>query len=142
MWYITSQSKKQENISTCIILKYSDDNIEVLLVKRGHEPHKDEWCIPGGHIEENESSLDAVIREVKEETNINLNKNNLILVDKTSSNKLNNSIYAIMQDSYNEEKSGSDAKDIKWIDVSDLPELIWNNNFYINKALKLFNKNL
>ena len=59
-----------------------------------------------------------------------------------SSDKLNNYIYATIQTKYNKEKSGSDAKDAKWFKVSELPDLIWNNNFYIDKALNLLNKNL
>ncbi len=142
MWYSLSQTKKPQNISTCIIFRKINDKIEVLLVKRGSKPNVGSWCIPGGHLEKNENSLDAAIREIKEETNINLNKNNLFLIDKISSDKLNNYIYAIIQTKYNNEKSGSDADDAKWYDVSDLPDLIWNNNLYIDKALKHFNKNL
>lgn len=142
MWYTLSQAEKPKNISTCIIFRKINDKIEVLLVKRGSKPNICHWCIPGGHIETGENSLDAAIREIKEETNINLNKNNLYLIDKISSDKLNNYIYAIIQTKYNNEKPGSDADDAKWYDVSDLPDLIWNNNLYIDKALKHFNKNL
>lgn len=142
MWYSTSQNNKQENVSTCIILKMLGDEIEVLLIKRGSKPNIGDWCLPGGHIETEEKPLDTAIREIKEETNINLNKNNLFLVDEMSSDKLNNYIYTTIQTKYNKEKSGSDAKDAKWFKVSELPDLIWNNNFYIDKALNLLNKNL
>jgi 8-oxo-dGTP diphosphatase len=42
----------------------------ILLTKRNIEPFKNYWCLPGGHVEENEPILQAVIREVKEETNL------------------------------------------------------------------------
>ncbi len=45
---------------------------EILLAKRGHEPFEGKWCIPGGHIEFGEHPVDAVKREVLEETGLTL----------------------------------------------------------------------
>ena len=45
-------------------------NISILLTKRNIEPFKGFWCLPGGHVEIFENINDAVIREVKEETNL------------------------------------------------------------------------
>jgi 8-oxo-dGTP diphosphatase len=42
----------------------------VLLVKRGTEPRKGHWSIPGGLLELGESLLDGVRREVAEETGL------------------------------------------------------------------------
>lgn len=44
----------------------------VLLVKRGHEPGKGLWSIPGGVIEVGETVHQAVVREVKEETGLDV----------------------------------------------------------------------
>ncbi|MGB7873493.1 MAG: NUDIX hydrolase [Anaerolineales bacterium] len=43
---------------------------EILLTRRNVEPFKGQWCLPGGHIDENEEALEAVIREAKEETGL------------------------------------------------------------------------
>lgn len=45
---------------------------ELLLVKRGVEPSKGKWSIPGGVVELGERVRDAVIREVKEECGLNI----------------------------------------------------------------------
>jgi mutator protein MutT len=42
----------------------------VLLIRRGGEPLKGEWSIPGGLIEVGEELADAVRRELKEETGL------------------------------------------------------------------------
>ena len=42
----------------------------VLLVKRRHPPAAGVWSLPGGHIEPGETALDAVHRELREETAI------------------------------------------------------------------------
>lgn len=44
------------------------DRGRVLLVKRGREPLKGEWSLPGGAVEVGESLEAALVREVLEET--------------------------------------------------------------------------
>ena len=43
-----------------------------LVIKRGHEPRKGEWSLPGGLVELGESLVDAVRREIKEETDLDV----------------------------------------------------------------------
>jgi len=45
---------------------------KLLLVKRGVEPAKGKWSIPGGVVELGEMVRDAVIREVKEECGLDI----------------------------------------------------------------------
>jgi len=44
----------------------------ILLVRRGHEPYKDMWGVPGGFLEYNETLEEGVKREVKEETGLSI----------------------------------------------------------------------
>ncbi len=45
---------------------------EVLLIKRGKAPFIGQWSIPGGSLHEGERLEDAVIREVREETGVEI----------------------------------------------------------------------
>jgi len=47
--------------------------IKVLLTRRSIDPFKDQWCLPGGHIDQYEPVREAIIREVKEETGLDFN---------------------------------------------------------------------
>ena len=44
------------------------DGDRVLLVKRAHEPLKGEWSVPGGAVDVGETLEEAIRREVREET--------------------------------------------------------------------------
>ncbi len=61
--------------AAAIITRQADNETQILLTLRAIEPFKGQWCIPGGHIEENEPVKDAVIREVKEETGLQFEAN-------------------------------------------------------------------
>jgi 8-oxo-dGTP diphosphatase len=51
-----------------------------LLIRRGSEPLKDQWSIPGGTLELGEALRDGVARELREETGILVNVLELIEV--------------------------------------------------------------
>jgi ADP-ribose pyrophosphatase YjhB (NUDIX family) len=52
----------------CAITANPDGN--VILLRRGFEPNRGRWSMPGGFVDLGESVEDAAIRETKEETNL------------------------------------------------------------------------
>lgn len=48
------------------------DGSRLLLIRRGHEPDKGRWSLPGGRVEPGESDAEAVVREAREETGLSV----------------------------------------------------------------------
>ena len=56
----------------CVGAVILDEDGRILLIKRGHEPARGKWSIPGGRVEAGESAEDAVHREIREETGLSI----------------------------------------------------------------------
>lgn len=54
-----------------------DEENRMLMVKQHHDG-KDIWMVPGGGIEEGEGAREAAVREVKEETGLDVNVTRLV----------------------------------------------------------------
>ncbi len=52
----------------CVGAIVLDDRGRLLLVRRGREPARGLWSVPGGKVEPGEAAGDALVREVLEET--------------------------------------------------------------------------
>jgi ADP-ribose pyrophosphatase YjhB (NUDIX family) len=47
-------------------------NGHVLLARRGHEPRRGHWDLPGGFLDETEGPIDGLVREFREETGLEI----------------------------------------------------------------------
>lgn len=54
----------------CVGAIITDGAGRLLLIRRGHPPEAGRWSIPGGRIEPGESDQQALVREVREETGL------------------------------------------------------------------------
>ena len=54
----------------CVGAIVVDDGGRLLLVRRGQEPARGTWSVPGGRVEAGESDEEATVREVLEETGL------------------------------------------------------------------------
>jgi 8-oxo-dGTP diphosphatase len=54
----------------CVGAVVHDAAGRLLLVRRGRDPHRGRWSLPGGRVEAGESPEQAIEREVREETGL------------------------------------------------------------------------
>ncbi|MHA1721565.1 MAG: NUDIX hydrolase [Candidatus Baldrarchaeia archaeon] len=100
---------------------------KVLLVKRAGEPGRGLWSIPGGLVELGEKIKDAVRREVKEETGLDVKVDELANVTEiiTKDEKGRIKFHYVIIDFFatpfeGELKPSSDALEAKWVEFKDL----------------------
>lgn len=103
------------------------DGDRVLLVRRAQEPLKGEWSLPGGAVEVGETLRAAIVREVREETGLDVDVGPIvdvldrIRVDDNGRPRF----HYVLIDFACSVKGGdlrcaSDASDVAWADVSQL----------------------
>jgi 8-oxo-dGTP diphosphatase len=67
-----------KSVIPCVGAIIRDDAGRLLLVKRGHEPGAGLWSVPGGRIEPGETDAEALVREMAEETGLQVEPGRLI----------------------------------------------------------------
>lgn len=96
----------------------------LLLVRRGHEPARGLWSIPGGRIESGESWDSAAAREVHEETGIEVAAATFVgMVERASEH---GSTYLIADFAFTGDgrpRAADDAEDARWFDPQDISQL-------------------
>ena len=116
----------------------------VLLVRRGHAPLKGEWSLPGGAVETGETLEAAILREVREETGLDVAVGRLVeVVDRIHRVPDGRVEYHYVVVDYlcvpagNRPMPGSDAADARWVALAELDDygLSPTARAVINKAL-------
>jgi ADP-ribose pyrophosphatase YjhB (NUDIX family) len=107
---------------------FSGENI--LLVRRGHEPSKGRWGLPGGVVELGESVERTIVREVEEETGIRVKPLRLLTVldsiSKDDGGKIRFHYILsefLCEDLGGELQASSDVSDAGWFQVNGLESL-------------------
>ena len=105
----------------------------VLLIRRGNEPFRGCWALPGGFMEMDETIEHCAVRELQEETGIRADESQLRLVGIFSTpgrdprGRTVTAAYALRLDHGVEASAGDDAADLQWWPLDQLPPLAFDH---------------
>jgi ADP-ribose pyrophosphatase YjhB (NUDIX family) len=105
------------------------EDARVLLVRRGTEPLKGHWTLPGGLLEVGEALVAGVIREVREETGLDVEPIELIeLLDRIHREDDRVRYHYVIADylcrvTGGELRAASDADAVRWVERAE-----WNSH--------------
>jgi mutator protein MutT len=100
----------------------------ILLVRRGQEPLKGQWSLPGGAVEVGETLAAALAREVREETGLDVRVGPLVeVLDRIHRNRDGRIEYHYVLVDYlcrplgtTVPAAATDVEDVRWVDADDL----------------------
>jgi ADP-ribose pyrophosphatase YjhB (NUDIX family) len=106
------------------------DHGDLLLVKRDREPSKGLWTLPGGRLEPGETLREAIVREVREETGVDIDVDGLIGVAEWISRDDDGALahhYVILDFTARPRgrdiRHGDDAADVRWVPAGELSDM-------------------
>ena len=111
---------------------------EVLLIKRGEEPYKEMWALPGGHINfKKETTEETAKRELEEETSLVVNLKHLKLLGVYSDPDRDPRGHYVSHVYYTTRFEGEleardDAKEARWFRLDSSPKLAFDHGKILN----------
>ena len=129
----------------CIVFACQNEKTQVLLIKRGSEPCKDMWALPGGFMNINESAEEAAIRELKEETGIDVKEVTQVgaysKVDRDPRERVITIAFYTVIDNPVKAVGQDDAKQAEWFTLDNIPTLAFDHSEILSAAIGMLNKN-
>ena len=141
----TYQHPRPASTIDIVLFQRVQELYRVLLIKRSQEPFAGKYALPGGFVDINETLEEAAIRELMEETGL---KNIRLVQIHTFSNPdrdprervISTAYSAVINDEYQYQlRAGSDAAEVEWIELSNLPHLAFDHNEIIQVAIDKMN---
>ena len=114
--------------ATCLVVTAPDKRI--LVVKRGVEPRKGLWSLPGGFVNKNETPEQGALRELEEETGLKGRIEILLGVTTTPSERYGSVLMMgfLVKRYTGTPSAGDDAQAVAWHASQKLPPLAFESH--------------
>jgi 8-oxo-dGTP diphosphatase len=113
------------SVIPCVGAVVTDEQGRLLMIQRGHDPGAGLWSIPGGRIEPGETDAQALVREMLEETNLQVKVGKLI--GRVQRQGLGGAVIDIRDYAATVTggtlRAGDDAADARWVATAELARL-------------------
>ena len=127
----------------CVVITREADP-KVLLIQRGFDPYKGCWAFPGGFMNMDETTEQCAIRELEEETGLQLSDILQIgaysKVDRDPRGRTITVAYLAIIDEPIAVTSQDDAAKAAWWLLSDLPQLAFDHDDIMQDAIKVYHR--
>lgn len=124
----------------CIIFGFYKNNLKILLIKRNFNPEKNNWSLIGGFLKKDEVLSGAAKRVLHNLTGLhNIFMEQLHVfstVDRDPVERIISIAYYALIDIEKHNKELIEKNSAKWFSPSDIPELIFDHNSMVEKAIK------
>ncbi|GEM_PF-967077 len=108
------------------IVKHPDEEKFLLIKRKNEEMHKGKWAFPGGVVEKNETTGEALSRELEEETGLELcriiRKVAEYSYERPDGKKTFGESYLVTVKNFNV-KEGEEIDDIRWVTLEELERM-------------------
>jgi len=122
-----------------LVFVKKEDVWEILLIQRKSPPFQDQWALPGGYVDIDETTEKAAYRELEEETGISGIKLNRLdvfdAIDRDPRERTVSVAYFGVTEDILQAKASDDAKNARWFPINELPELAFDHQEIIEKGL-------
>jgi 8-oxo-dGTP diphosphatase len=111
---------------------------EVVLLERAHSPFEGSWVLPGGLVEPDETAREACVREVKEDTGLDVAVEEFVgLYDDPSRDERGNvsAAYRCTPVSDDAPEPREEARQVRTFDPTDLPKMGFDHEQIVTDAL-------
>jgi len=124
----------------CVVFGFDGEGLQVLLIRRGLEPFKNKWALPGGFVQVTETLDDAARRELAEETGLTeVYLEQLYTFGSVKRDPRERVVsvayYALTKPADHHTAAATDAAEAQWFPVSETPALAFDHQEILDTAL-------
>lgn len=141
--YYSSNPKFYVGID-CIIFGYNEGKLNLLLLKRNFEPAMGEWSLMGGFVQENESADAAAQRVLTDLTGLEQVYMEQVgafgEINRDPGERVISIAYFALINIKESDRESVKQHNAYWVDINELPPLIFDHREMVRKAWKLMQK--